>query len=69
MTYFLCDDLVILNEHEMISLLYMVNFLDDVLVRLNQHDMIFLLEGSHSCSYVSLKQMNDDHVIFLNLAF
>ena len=28
MTYFLCDDLVILNEHEMISLLYMVNFLD-----------------------------------------
>uniref|UniRef100_A0A2N9F349 Uncharacterized protein n=1 Tax=Fagus sylvatica TaxID=28930 RepID=A0A2N9F349_FAGSY len=28
MTYFLCDDLVILNKHEMISLLYMVNFLD-----------------------------------------
>ena len=69
MTYVLSDELVILNEHEMISLLYMVNFLGDVLVRLNQLGMIFLLEGLHSCSYVFSKQINDDHVIFLNLAF
>lgn len=73
MTYLLCDDLAILNEHE-ISLLYAVNFLDNVLVRPSQLGMIFSLEGSHSSCF-SLKKMNDDlivlslDVIFLNLAF